>query len=142
MILFPVHLNISKVIKNPLFFTPWSFLSPNMETWQICNRVTELCWRCTEFTAGRGTSKLPELCKVAETFKPCHFTGILFDHQANFHNLDASSVENTEWHDKKIPANQWTNKNLTDICLCWQLLTKMKFYSKTYRGRSCKKKKN
>lgn len=109
VIWFLVHLNLSRSLKNP-YFPPWSFLSPNMETWQICNRVRELCWRCTESIAGRGTSKLPELCKVAEAFKPCHFTEILFDHQANFHNLDPSSVENTEWHDQKTPVNQWTNK--------------------------------
>lgn len=65
---------------------------------------------------------------------------MLYHHQDSFHNLDASSAENTEWHDKKPSANQWTKENLTDICLWWPLM-KMKFYSKTDRGRSCQKKK-
>lgn len=58
----------------------------------------------TESTAGRGTSKPPELCKVAQDFKLCHFTEMIYDQQANFHNLDASSAENTEWHDQKKPS--------------------------------------
>lgn len=138
MIWFPVHLNLSKVFKKPLIFPPMKTFFPNTETWQICNRMTELCWMCTEFIAGRGTSKLPELGKVAQACKPCHFTEILYDHQANSHNLDAASAENTEWHDQKNPSEPMNKKTLTDICLCWQLM-KTKFYSKTYRARSCQK---
>lgn len=29
---------------------------------------------------------------------------MIYDQQANFHNLDASSAENTEWHDQKKPS--------------------------------------